>query len=93
MIPFVWQDSQCWKQWCHCCYASGSELFFRKALRELFPKTADIASIKLRHNMEWTLRNSKSMGLGFALESMLLVGGSRQEKGEKFWKRLIEWET
>lgn len=33
------------------------------------------------------------MGLGFALESMLLVGGSRQEKGGKFWERLVEWES
>ncbi|OWK64170.1 Feline leukemia virus subgroup C receptor-related protein 2, partial [Lonchura striata] len=41
-----------------------------------YGKVADIASIKLRHNKEWALRNFKSMGLGFALESMLLVGGS-----------------
>lgn len=93
MIPFLWQDLQCWKQWCHCCCVSVSELFFRKALREPFSKAADIASIKLRHNMEWTLRNSTSMGLGFALESTLLVGGSRQEKGRKFWERLVEWES
>lgn len=33
------------------------------------------------------------MGLGFALESMLLVRGSRQEKGEKFWERVVEWES
>lgn len=67
--------------------------FSGKPSENLFLKAADIDSIKLRHNMEWTLRNSKSMGLGFVLESALLVGGSRQEKGGKFWERLVEWES
>lgn len=52
--------------------------FSGKSSDSLFPKAANVASVKLRHNMEQALRNSEFIGLGFALESMLLLGGSRQ---------------
>jgi len=55
--------------------------FSVKLSDNLFPKAADIASVKLRRKMEWALRNSSFIGLGSALKSTLLLGGSRQEKG------------
>lgn len=51
----------------------------------LFPKAADIASIKLRHNTEWVLTNYEFIGLGSALESMLRLGGCRQGRGGEDW--------
>lgn len=59
--------------------------FSGKPSDSLFPKAADVVSVKLRHSMVWALRNSEFIGLGFALESMLLVGGSRREQGGKGW--------
>lgn len=67
----------------HLC--SVGELFLREPSACLFPKTVGIASVKLRHNVGWALRDSEFTGLGFALK--LCVATERQWKGKR-WESL-----
>lgn len=65
----------------HLC--SVGELFLREPSACLFPKTVGIASVKLRHNAGWELRDSEFAGLGFALK--LCVATETAGKG---WESL-----